>query len=72
MKDFLIAGGQFVASVSFLDGQFGLSKNILGDILESEKVDTVFNKLKGKSVRNPIPVSIKKRKNSSLEKKEYF
>ncbi len=34
--------------------------------------DTVFNKLKGKSIKNPIPVSIKKYKNSSLEKKEYF
>jgi NAD(P)-dependent dehydrogenase (short-subunit alcohol dehydrogenase family) len=41
LKDFLVAGGQFVASVSFLDGQFGLSNDILSDILESEKTSTL-------------------------------
>ena len=41
LKDFLVAGGQFVASVSFIDGQFGLSKDILSDILESEKTSNL-------------------------------
>ena len=41
LKDFLVAGGQFIASVSFLDGQFGLSNDILSDILESEKTSTL-------------------------------
>ena len=41
LKDFLVKGGQFVASVSFIDGQFGLSKNMLSAILKGDKTSNL-------------------------------